>query len=336
MSRQNNFDLVRLVLGLVVVGQHLRDLTNVQSIATLFGSFSGLFAVQGFFVLSGFLIFQSFERSKGLKDYAEKRVRRVYPGYVASVLVFFVLCGLTSTFSTLDLLRNGHTWKYLIANLSFLNFLQDILPGVFYNQLFQSVNGALWTIKVEVMFYVLVPVMAALVRRFNSHWALVSLFVLSCAYRWYFTAVHPSEVMVRQLPGQLQYFCVGGWLYYNLAWFLKQGWWLFGVAVVGLALVQFGGEITVRPIVVGLLVMFVGFRAPYLGNWSRFGDFSYGVYIVHFPIIQLLVHAGLFARQPALGLGLTLLLVFMAAWLSWHLVEKRFLLQSSHYLAGKS
>ena len=73
---------------------------------------------------------------------------------------------------------------------------------------------------------------------------------------------------------------------------------------------------------------------PYLGNFGKYGDFSYGVYIVHFPILQILIAVGIFDANPLGALVFASVLVMMAAYLLWHMVEKPFLIKSSHYLAG--
>ncbi|MGH9616702.1 MAG: hypothetical protein ACRD28_08155, partial [Acidobacteriaceae bacterium] len=78
-------------------------------------------------------------------------------------------------------------------------------------------------------------------------------------------------------------------------------------------------------------LVFVGGFWRYLGNFSKYGDFSYGAYIVHWPILQILISLGLAALNPALFLTLTALLVGLASVLMWYLVESRFLATSSHY-----
>ena len=90
------------------------------------------------------------------------------------------------------------------------------------------------------------------------------------------------------------------------------------------------------PAALAVLVLWAGLVFPYLGNFARFGDFSYGVYIYHFPIIQTLVAFGLYKDQPLTAAALTLVLTLMAAAGSWHLIEKRWLRRDSHYiLAGQ-
>ncbi|MBV8207393.1 MAG: acyltransferase, partial [Acidobacteria bacterium] len=52
---------------------------------------------------------------------------------------------------------------------------------------------------------------------------------------------------------------------------------------------------------------------------------SYGVYIVHYPLIQLLVENGIFERSPWLGLAWTTAAVAAIAVLSWYFIESPWL-----------
>jgi len=58
--------------------------------------------------------------------------------------------------------------KYMIANLSFLNLIHPELPGVFENNYIQGVNGALWTIRFEVLFYMFIPVAGTILSKYNK------------------------------------------------------------------------------------------------------------------------------------------------------------------------
>lgn len=331
-SRTNNFDLARLALALMVVGQHLGDLSGSFVVAGWFRHWSGLFAVQGFFVISGYLIAQSWERSSGPWDYTIKRLRRLYPGYLASVILFGLLCATTSSVPFLQLLGRSETWRFWVANLTFLNFVQDTLPGVFTGRPHAEINGALWTIKIEVMFYAAVPVIMALMRRLNVHLVVGTVFATSIAYKLFFTQLHPSETLAKQLPGQMMYFAVGMWAYGYRETFLKCSPALFFPAAGVFLASHYFLEPVLRPLGVGFLVLLFCLRLPFLGNWSRYGDFSYGVYVSHFPVIQLLVSMGLFSRSPALGVAASVVLIAATSTASWHLVEKRFLRKA----AGKT
>ncbi len=94
-------------------------------------------------------------------------------------------------------------------------------------------------------------------------------------------------------------------------------------------------DAALEPAALGVLVTYLAVGARYLGNFGRYGDFSYGIYIIHFPVLQTLIGFGLFERNAYLGLGVATVLVLGAALASWHLVEKPFLRKSSHYVVAE-
>ena len=63
-------------------------------------------------------------------------------------------------------------------------------------------------------------------------------------------------------------------------------------------------------------------------------DLSYGIYIFHFPILQGMIALKLFPPDGFQGLIVAAALVISAAFLSWHLIEKRWLQKSSHYVVA--
>jgi peptidoglycan/LPS O-acetylase OafA/YrhL len=107
-------------------------------------------AVHSFFVVSGFLIFMSYERSRSLGSYFAKRFRRIAPGYIAVIVLSFLFLSLISTLPLQEYFTSPESIKFLLANLSTLNFLHPTLPGVFEDHPYNAVDGALWTIKVEI------------------------------------------------------------------------------------------------------------------------------------------------------------------------------------------
>ena len=95
--RQNNFDLLRFLFAFVVLLVHAHVLSGADELSILSEVLSSEIAVRSFFVVSGFLIFMSYENSRSLRSYFEKRVRRIYPAYFSIV----VICvGIGSVFST--------------------------------------------------------------------------------------------------------------------------------------------------------------------------------------------------------------------------------------------
>ena len=154
LKKGNCFDFLRYFFATSLIIVHFCTLTNSDQ----FWFVSGTTRVKAFFIMSGFLVFYSYIKKENLKDYIKKRIRRILPPYLL-VITLCVILGLFVTNMTIqDYVTSKETYKYLIANFSFLNFIQPTLPGVFESNPIQAVNGSLWTMKVEVMFYVSVPV----------------------------------------------------------------------------------------------------------------------------------------------------------------------------------
>lgn len=85
-------------------------------------------------------------------------------------------------------------------------------------------------------------------------------------------------------------------------------------------------------IVYPLLVIVVANSRMLSVNLGRFGDLSYGIYLFHFPTIQALEHFGLYKFNPYVGFSVSVFVTIALATFSWHVVEKRFLKRSSHYI----
>ena len=325
-AHHNNFDLLRLLAAAGVMALHIFDLTAAPELAWLHGIDTRI-ALCTFFVISGYLVFQSFEQTPRLGRYAEKRLRRIVPAY-AVVIVLSVLMGAgISSLAWRDYWQHSGTWAYLLSNLAFLNFLQPDLPGVFATHPFTAVNGALWTIKVELMFYMAVPLFVWLVRRLGHHAVLGVGYALACLWWGGFTALAVATgkgmyiELAKQMPGWLMFFLPGAWCYYERDRLQALGW-RFGAVSAGLLALTYVVELNyLYPLALAGCVFYAAFGVRWLGHFTRFGDLSYGIYILHFPIIQLLVHFGVFKASPWGGLALAVPLVVGAAWLSWHLVE---------------
>jgi len=343
---KNNLDFLRLVLASTVFLFHINALTNLPAFAPLGRFTSAPFAVRTFFVISGLLIYRSYTRSSSVSSYFEKRVRRIYPAYFTVIVLAALALSSLSTLPLSQYFGMGF-WKYLGANLLFLNFLAPTLPGVFTSNNLSAVNGALWTLKIEAAFYLFVPVMHYLCTRFGTKQTIGLIFVLSCAWKFGFGALASlaashggysldntrniySQLQV-QFPAQLVYFSAGILilLYFDK---LKHHFGKILLVTASAYLVDHLFKTDSLDIVwISGIVLLVGFWR-YFGNFSKHGDFSYGVYIVHWPILQTLICLGLAAKlTPPIFFLLSVLLVGITSGLMWSLVESRFLTTSSHY-----
>jgi peptidoglycan/LPS O-acetylase OafA/YrhL len=229
--------------------------------------------------------------------------------------------------------------KFISANLLFLNFLQPNLPGLFEGNPLQAVNGALWTLKIEVMFYLFVPLAVMAFRKFGRLSVLIILYICSVIYSMSMGELADKTgsglylELQRQLPGQITFFIVGAAGYYYFPYLAKYAAWLVAVAIAAFLLQSWLPWIAVQPVALGVLIVYFACVIPCLGNFDKYGDFSYGIYIVHFPILQILTAYGLFKESPWTMLLVTIVLVMSLAFMLWHFIEKPFLRKPSHYVA---
>ena len=339
-ERANNFDLLRLGFATTVVLWHCHVLSQADALKVLAPFFSADLGVKGFFVVSGFLVLKSCDQSSSLRSYFGKRARRIYPAYCAVVAAAFLL-GAAFTALPLGEFLLGGGFSYLGWNLVFLNFMSPTLPGIFDANPWREVNGALWTLKIEVMFYALVPLLLALCRRLGALRVLLALYALSVIYTAMLLHLHASDgrliwaQLQRQLPGQLTYFLVGGALYLYFDWAQKNWRALGAIAAVSFLICWLSGDpradALFQPLALGIAVIFAAYGLPYLGNAARFGDLSYGLYIIHFPLIQILVARGYFAANPWQAFFVSVAASVLLALVCWRVIERPFLGRRSHY-----
>jgi peptidoglycan/LPS O-acetylase OafA/YrhL len=288
-------------------------------------------SIQGFFIVSGALVAGSLARSADIADYAGKRIRRLYPAYA----VVIVLPALASLLLTGDL---AGVLRYLAANLAFLNFLESNLPGLFAGNRFPEVNGALWTLKIEVLFYILLPLILPVLTKLGRLWwlGLAVLYAVSLAWQQAMLALDPAGLgpeLARQLPGQLAFFAMGIALW-RLAPQLGRRWrglGLSGTILLAATLIHPALE-PLRALALTGVIAAIAFAPGPALNAARWGDVSYGLYITHFPILQAMLAAGLLETLGAPAFfALAALLVLLASFALWHLVERPALRPSSHY-----
>lgn len=334
---KNNFDGVRIALALIVVFAHLAALTQAADFKYFEVIFGSNFAVKGFFAISGFLVTKSYLSSRSTLEYAEKRIRRIYPAYTTAIVLCLVIGFFATTLNTSDFLKSPQTLKYILANLTFLNFLQPTLPAVFETNPTQALNGALWTIKVEVMLYFCIPALIYFFKRVGSSTTTVVIFFLSVAWVYFFTFHYSGskgEEIARQFPGQLSYFALGAFFAVNEKAIAN----IRVIALVSLlALFMTNNplaKLIIDPIAYSSIVIYLSIAAFKSLNLGKYGDISYGIYLYHFPIIQVLIFLGAFEANVWIGLISTFVITLITALASWHFIEKKLLKRTSHYVVA--
>lgn len=332
----NRLDFVRLALACFVFLYHAVALSAGPEGGPFEVELSILaeLSIQSFFIVSGLLVYGSLERSTSIADYAGKRVRRLYPAYAVVILVP-ALFSLVVSFGSEDAITG--IFRYLAANLVFLNFLEPSLPGLFEDHRFSELNGALWTLKIEVMFYLVLPVLAWILSRLKSAWWVGLAALTVSAFVW--VRLIPvldlpfSQQLARQLPGQMMFFAAGMALWRLRHRILPRARLCLFLGAAALYVSLIVPELySLRVLgLTGLLVGVAFTPGPNL-NAARWGDISYGVYIVHFPIVQALIALGVFEVLGLIGgIGASALLVLVVSYGLWWWVEKPSLRRDSHY-----
>ena len=153
------------------------DTGSVASLRQSIGGWSILgTGVELFFVLSGFLLFLPYARAAFLdrdvpstRKFFQRRAFRILPAYWAS-LTFFILVLLP-----LHKLPPGVSNSVGVTNVGLHVFLAQNLLKPYY----MGINPVYWTMAVEVQFYLVLPIIAALVvsniRRGRS-WSTIAIF----------------------------------------------------------------------------------------------------------------------------------------------------------------
>jgi peptidoglycan/LPS O-acetylase OafA/YrhL len=329
MDRRNNFDALRLLAATAVIFSHAfllaTDRQDSEPLMLLTGgqTILGVLGVFVFFVISGYLVTESWVRAPSLARFALKRALRIYPGLAACILVLtFGLGPLVGTLPLGDYLSSYGTYDFLGANL-LLHIDHNSLPGVWFTgrELGHIVDGPLWSLPVEVAMYVMVAALgASRLLRVPVLVALLGVGLLAIALDvsnwrdWDFTG---------SVLWLLGFFAMGMLLQQFPARRVLDGR-IALLALAGLiASVPLHAFIQLFPLCGSYLVIYLALHPalPVIPA-ARFGDLSYGLYIYGWPVEQTV----LYLRPEASWWELFLIAypaTAVVAFLSWHLVEKR-------------
>lgn len=160
LCKDNNLNAVKFIAAIMVIVSHAYAFAGNYAKTDWFsyltrqkGDLGGL-AVSVFFFYSGLLITMSLFRNPDLKRYVKRRAVRIYPAFfTVTILIVFVAAPFITNLSVKDYFLNSQTYAYL-KNLVFIT--EHNLPGVFTSNIYgRSVNGPIWTVRVEAACYVL-------------------------------------------------------------------------------------------------------------------------------------------------------------------------------------
>jgi peptidoglycan/LPS O-acetylase OafA/YrhL len=337
----NNFDLLRIFAASQVMVAHAVLHLNISAPPWLMKLIHAFPGVPIFFCISGFLISASYERSTSLKSYCRNRVLRIFPGLWCCVLATVLvasLCGFSFV--------NGEALVWMIGQFAGAIYT----PGFLKNFGVGSYNGSLWTIPVELQFYIVLPALYWMIHKATKDqakyfWLVWVAFVaIGFVASFAFSSLNgpESEPTLQKLIRYSFFphfflFMTGVVLQrlkaHESEWIAgKGGYWLAAYIVIYYAVPT--AAVTYVPITLLLAVVTVSmaYTAPRAAQKTlRGNDISYGVYIYHGLLINFFVEMGL-VGSSALMIPL-MSCTYLVGYVSWVAVERPFLRRKKHTIS---
>lgn len=327
---KNNFDFLRLIFALCVIISHSYTLTGAAETDWLYTLTKGqvffsYIGVRGFFIISGYLIYQSLLRSKTFYIFYWHRILRIFPGLIVVlaltvILGYFVYAGDFHSYIT-----NSSVWTYFPNNIKLFR-LQGTIQGIFETNPYKDdINGSIWTLGFEFICYVMISFLFFIKR---GHLLILSLI---CAFFYisnifFFDTFSKISFIIyaKDLIDFGLFFFAGALLAVIKIEKLKQRNILMYASFLLLFISLFAGVFKiVHLFAMPFTVILFGISATKFisGISKKIGDMSYGIYIYAFAVQQTLVH---FFRIEEFALTIYASLIsIVIGYLSWHLIEKQ-------------
>jgi peptidoglycan/LPS O-acetylase OafA/YrhL len=294
MIYRRDIQVLRGIAVLLVVLFHLN----------MIGFSSGFLGVDVFFVISGYLMAMMYKHDKKVEFFI-KRAKRLLPAY------FFVII---ATLLASIFLVAPNDYKQ-VTDQSF--FAVSFLPNMGYwleNSYFDKETFKpllhLWSLGVEIQFYLLVPILWWIFHKFKFSFFLLLIFSASACF---FILNISTKTAFFWMPFRIWEFLLGfGVFKYfsNFKWFenKKFGWvgvvFLLGIIAIpaikidGAAMGFFMGHPGLTALVISVCTaatLALGIPNVLLSNpissiFEKIGDYSYSIYLTHFHIIVLFLY----------------------------------------------
>jgi peptidoglycan/LPS O-acetylase OafA/YrhL len=326
--RPTGFDYLRISLAVALVLWHSITSVNEESWSIpLFATqwkLPLLFLVPSFFALSGFLIAGSLERST-IPVFIGLRILRIVPALTVDTLLTMFIVGPLFTVLTLrEYFLNKETWKYLWNIIGHIHYR---LPGVFYhNPIPEIINGQLWTIPWEFACYATIVVLALVGTARSRSFFLIVAIIAPIVFLTILTTLDPARFApnpraIAPSNTDLVLCFLAGVAIYKYRDMIPHNFGMAFSCLVGYAvLMNTPYAYVFTSLLVAYITVWVGVTNSHRTFIIKGGDYSYGIYLYHMTLQQVLVSLGLLTWYAVFIVGLPL--VTLVASMSWHFVEK--------------
>lgn len=189
----NQFNLIRLLAAGQVLWVHSLNHLNYEG--PLVAIIKAIPGVPVFFFISGLLISQAYLRSHtaGLQAFLRNRALRIFPALGAVVLLSGIMLFLIG-FLQPSFLFTSQFLTWLLAQSSVVQFYNPDFLRTFG---FGVLNGSLWTISVELQFYLITPILIYLLKQRSRGFFMV--FILSLGLNIWLHVDPPGTFFLKKL-----------------------------------------------------------------------------------------------------------------------------------------
>jgi peptidoglycan/LPS O-acetylase OafA/YrhL len=326
---KNNFDLIRIFAATQVLVFHSYHHLKLE-IPFFIKPFANFPGVPIFFVISGFLISASLKRNDNLYNYFLNRALRIFPGLwscvIISVFAISIISGIS--FFNIDAIK----WFFF----QLLGFIYT--PDFLEKFGFGSYNGSLWTISIELQFYLVLPIMYYFSKKYKIKFkyflSIITLIFVSTSFLIMKYTYHPGSIETTYekilrytfIP-HIYMFLLGVFFQefkvYIKKYILGKGIiWLFVYLIICYLLPDV--SLIVKNILLALCIISLSYTKADVGyKLLNQIDISYGVYIYHGLVLGVLVE--LKFTNSSMYIFVVLITSFLLAYISYVFIEKPFL-----------
>lgn len=324
---ENSFGLIRLIAASMVIVSHAWTITGglktPEPLQSITGFSLGWHAVNIFFSLSGLLVAASLANSNSALQFIWARFLRIYPALIVVILSTLIISALSVN---IEAWQSLDVAKYIIQNILLIG-ASATLPNVFENNpLAGEINIPLWTLKYEVTAYAslvgifltckLLPKLPSL-----KYLSLVILFI--------------TAVIMLKSSKMIEYSALEHFTRLIFAFYLGVAGWhwrektsvnlSFAIILLALnAIVIWSGTYYagLQVLAFSYLALFIGIQNyGWITRFTNRQDYSYGIYIIGYPVQQLLVALSI-TQAPELNAFYAILISLLISAILWNLIEK--------------
>lgn len=326
IQKSNTIGLGRFAACILVIFSHSFPLSTGNGRDLLWNitghrlSFGGL-AVSYFLFFSGFLVTKSLFNDTGLKSFSIKRIKRIFPPLIFVVFASaFILGPLVTQLGLLEYYGDSDTYLYLLNGICIL--VHD-LPGVFRNNIYgATVNGALWTMPVEVLCYIACMIGYKLKLLDKKRFGIISVIVFIAWCVLSFLNTEYNSIALAFLM-----YCMGTLSYLFFDRMILRSWIVAILAVLLVLCVNTPFFSIVYVIAFPYIMLWIVWSSKLKipDKLGKLGDLSYAVYLCGFPIQQTVVFLYGGEMDPVINFLISCPLAIIAGFVVHICVERPFI-----------